>query len=86
LERELLLDLPAWEELDLAYTAIDDQALEYLAQCEYLDYLDLTGTDVTPRAIEELPQRLPDCSIITEDDETQQSMCRGPAESPENLT
>lgn len=64
-----IADLPALEELDLAYTAIDDQALVYLADCEHLEYLDLTGTKVTPEAIEELQQRLPDCSIITDEDE-----------------
>ncbi len=65
----LLADLPALEELDLAYTAIDDQALDYLADCEDLGYLDLTGTKVTPEAIEKLQKKLPDCCIITEEDE-----------------
>jgi hypothetical protein len=61
------------EDLDLAYTVVDDEMFSYLADCECLGFLDLTGTKVTPAAIGEFQERLPECIIDTDEDGDEQA-------------
>jgi len=61
---EILASQPRWTYLDFKDTAIDDQGLKQLTICSQLEYLDVSGCNVTEAAVKELVAAMPQLKVV----------------------
>ena len=60
---QVVVEIVNLKNVDLSGTRITDRGLEYLKPIETLEYVILTGTMVTPEAVDELRKALPNADV-----------------------